>query len=293
MIFDTHAHYEDRQFDRDREALLASFAGHGIRRVVNVSASWDSLEKTKKLTEKYDWVYGAYGLHPEEIAPVLGMAESDDVPENQESETASQAEQEAAAVVPVLTEEELYEQLRGYCRFPKAVAVGEIGLDYYWEKDPEKKELQKTWFRRQLQLARELQLPVNIHSRDAAEDTLRIAKEEKLGEIGGIMHCYSYSVEMAREYLNMDLYLGIGGVVTFKNARKLKETVAYAPLSRLVLETDCPYLAPVPHRGKRNCSLYLPLVVQAIAEIKGITAEEAETVTWENACRVYGLDKDL
>ena len=139
MIFDTHAHYEDRQFDRDREALLASFAGHGIRRVVNVSASWDSLEKTKKLTEKYDWVYGAYGLHPEEIAPVLGMAESDDVPENQESEPASQAEQEAAAVVPVLTEEELYEQLRGYCRFPKAVAVGEIGLDYYWEKDPEKK----------------------------------------------------------------------------------------------------------------------------------------------------------
>ena len=268
MIFDTHAHYEDDQFEEDREELLASFPAQGIAGVVNISASWESLEKTRKLTEKYDWIYGAYGLHPEDLAPVLCPPEG----------------------APALTGDELYEHLRRYCRLPKAVAVGEIGLDYYWEKDPEKKELQRTWFRRQLQLAREEHLPVNIHSRDAAEDTLIIAREEKLGEIGGVMHCYSYSVEMAREYLNMGMYLGIGGVVTFKNARKLKETVAYAPLSSLVLETDCPYLAPVPHRGKRNCSLYLPLVVQAIAEIKGITAGEVEAATWENARRMYRLD---
>ncbi len=262
MIFDTHAHYEDSQFDEDREGLLASLREHGIMRVVNVSSTLDSLEKTRKLTEEYDWISGAYGLHPEELADALSQC----------------------------PEAELTDRLRACCRLPKAAAVGEIGLDYYWEKDPEKRELQKTWFRRQLRLAREEKLPVIIHSRDAAEDTLRIAKEEKLGEIGGVMHCWPYSVEMAREYLNMGLFLGIGGVVTFKNARKLKETVEYAPLSRLVLETDCPYLAPVPYRGRRNCSLYLPLVAEAIAEIKGITAEETETATWENACRLYRME---
>ena len=267
MIFDTHAHYEDEQFDRDREALIASLTLHGIRRVVNVSSSLESLEKTRNLTEQVDWFYGAYGLHPENLPEILFPASSEEPP----------------------AETDLDSRIRSCCRLPKAVAVGEIGLDYYWEKDPVKKELQRTWFRRQIGIAREERLPVIIHSRDAAEDTLRIAKEEKLGEIGGVMHCYSYSVEMAREYLDMGLFLGIGGVVTFKNARKLKETVAYAPLSRLVLETDCPYLAPVPYRGKRNCSLYLPRVVQAIAEIKGITAEEVQAETWENACRLYRI----
>ena len=261
MIFDTHAHYEDGQFDADREALLASLQEHGITRIVNVSSTLESLEKTRRLTEEYDWIRGAYGLHPEELTDALSQC----------------------------PETELTDRVRACCRLPETAAVGEIGLDYYWEKDPEKRNLQQTWFRRQLRLAREENLPVIIHTRDAAEDTLRIAKEENLGEIGGVMHCWPYSVEMAREYLNMGLFLGIGGVVTFKNARKLKESVAYAPLESLVLETDCPYLAPVPHRGKRNCSLYLPLVVEAIADIKGVTPGEVEAVTFENACRLYRI----
>ena len=266
MLFDTHAHYEDSQFDEDRESLLAAFPAQGIGRVVNVSSSWDSLEKTRQLTETVTWMYGAYGLHPENLAEIFCEE----------------------AVLP-LTDAEAETKIRALCHVPKAVAVGEIGLDYYWEKDPARKELQRSWFRRQLCLAREENLPVIIHSRDAAEDTLRIAREENLGEIGGVMHCYSYSAEMAREYLNMGLFLGIGGVVTFKNARKLKETVAYAPLSQLILETDCPYLAPVPFRGKRNCSLYLPYVAEAIAQIKGLTRAEVEKATYENACRMYGI----
>ena len=169
------------------------------------------------------------------------------------------------------------------------MAIGEIGLDYYWEKDPKARANQQYWFRRQMNLAREKKLPIVIHSRDAAKDTLDIAKEEKLSEIGGVVHCFSYSVEMAREYLNMGMYLGIGGVLTYKNARVLKEVVDYAPMDRLVLETDSPYLTPVPNRGKRNSSQNLPYVVMAIAEIKGITTKEVEDITWENAVKMYRM----
>ena len=169
----------------------------------------------------------------------------------------------------------------------KVVAIGEIGLDYYWkEPDP---EIQKHWFVRQLQLAREVKLPVIIHSRDAAQDTLDIMKAEKAGEIGGVIHCFSYGTEMAREYLNMGFYLGIGGVVTFNNGRKLKEVVEYMPLDRIVLETDCPYLSPVPNRGKRNSSLNLPYVAEAIGQIKGISPEEVIKITNQNARNLYRL----
>lgn len=150
---------------------------------------------------------------------------------------------------------------------------------------------QQKWFRSQLDLARELDLPVVIHSRDGAKDTLDIMKEEKAGELGGVIHCFSYSKEMAREYLNMGFYLGIGGVVTFKNAKKLKEVVEYMPLDRLVLETDCPYLAPVPNRGKRNSSLNLPFVVEVISQLKGITAGEVEEAAWENALKLYRIPR--
>ena len=171
----------------------------------------------------------------------------------------------------------------------KVVAIGEIGLDYYWN-EPEP-EVQKHWFVRQLQLAREVNLPIVVHSRDAAKDTLDIIKAEKAYEMGGVIHCFSYSLEMAKEYLNMGFYLGIGGVVTFNNGKKLKEVVSYMPIEQLVLETDCPYLSPVPNRGKRNSSLNLPYVVKAISELKGIPEERVIEITRENARRMYRLDK--
>ena len=254
MIFDTHAHYDNAAFDEDRDELLMSLLAAGIGKVVNVGASIESTKRTVKLTEEYPFIYGAAGVHPSESGE--------------------------------MTEEDIA-WLEGLTRREKVVAVGEIGLDYYW-KEPEI-SIQKHWFVRQLDLARRTKTPVIIHSRDAAKDTLDIMKAEKAGDVGGVIHCFSYSREMAREYLNMGFFLGIGGVSTFQNARHLKEVIAYAPLERLVLETDCPYLAPVPYRGKRNSSLYLPLIVRAVAEIKGIEAEDVERQTWENGERLFGL----
>lgn len=254
MIFDTHAHYEDEAFNEDRETMLESLHDGGVGTVVNVASTWRSLELTRALTEAYDFVYGAYGIHPDNVGE--------------------------------LSDERL-EELERYCRLPKAVAVGEIGLDYYWNK--ESRELQIKWFREQLRLAKRLGLPVIIHSRDAAEDTMTVSEEEHLEEIGGVVHCYSYSAEMAKKYLKMGMYIGVGGVVTFKNARKLRETVEITPIERIVLETDCPYLSPEPNRGKRNSSLNLPYVAAKIAEIKGIEAEEVVRITEENARRMYRL----
>lgn len=253
-IFDTHAHYDDEAFDRDREELLASLPGQGIARVVNVGASLDSCKKTIELMERYDYIYGAIGIHP--------------------SDTAGLTEQDLA-------------WLKEQCGHKKCVAVGEIGLDYYWD-EPER-ELQKKWFVRQLDLARQVAKPVIIHSRDAAKDTADILTAEQAGEIGGVIHCYSYTKESARTYLDMDFYFGIGGVLTFKNAKKLKEAVEYIPLEKIVLETDCPYLAPEPNRGKRNSSLNIPYVVKALAEIKGLDEEEIRRVTWENALKLYHM----
>ena len=254
LIFDTHAHYDDEAFDADRDELLASMPEKGIGTIVNVCASIAGLHRTVELMEKYPFIYGAIGIHPDD----------------------------AGEMTP-----ETLEEIRRLSRLEKSVAIGEIGLDYYWHKLPEEHEIQKKWFRAQLQLAREEKLPFMVHSRDAAEDTLNIVREYvQEGMYGGIIHCFSYSKEIAREYLQMGLYLGIGGVVTFKNAKKLKEVVTYAPLSQLVLETDCPYMAPEPYRGKRNSSLNLPYVVEQIAELKNITPEEVISVTTENACRL-------
>ena len=251
MIFETHAHYDDEKFDEDRAELLSSMQENGIGRIINVSANLESLENTRKLMEVYPFIYGAFGLHPDEVGDL---------------------------------NEDVMARMRELCRMEKAVAVGEIGLDYYWDK--ENHEKQEYWFRRQIALAREEKLPMIIHSREAAADTLRVMKEEKSEEIGGVIHCFSYSVEMAEEYLKMGFYLGIGGVLTFKNAKKLKEVAAIAPLSQIVLETDCPYMAPEPNRGRRNSSLNLPYVAEALAQIKGITAEEVIAVTEENAKRL-------
>lgn len=252
MIFESHAHYDDEAFDGDREQVLSGLKEAGVGAVINVAASVESIETTVALAEKYPFVYAAVGVHPD------GVGDMD---------------------------EGTIARMRQLAAGDKVAAIGEIGLDYYWDK--ENRQLQKHWFRRQLEAARESGLPFIVHSREAAADTLEVMKEERAGEIGGVVHCFSYGVEMAREYLNMGLYLGIGGVVTFKNARKLKDVAEYAPLDRILLETDSPYLAPVPNRGKRNFSGNLAYVAQAIGELKRISAEEVIRATEQNGRRLF------
>lgn len=254
MIFETHAHYDDEAFDEDREELLESLEPAGIGKVINVCAEVSGWERTVALTERYPFVYGAVGVHPDDVGSL---------------------------------DEAALERMRVLCGKEKIVAVGEIGLDYYWDKQDHQTQI--FWFERQMEVARETGLPFIIHSREAARDTLETVKRVRAGEIGGVVHCFSYEKEMAREFLNMGLYLGIGGVVTFKNGRKLKEVVEYAPLDRLLLETDSPYLAPVPNRGKRNSSLNLPYVAAKIAEIKQVDADTVVSVTEENAGRLFGI----
>ena len=253
MIFETHAHYDDEQFDMDREALLLSMPEQGVGTIVNVSATYASCQRVVDLVQKYPFMYAAVGIHPDEVGSL---------------------------------NEERFQQMKELCKQEKVVAVGEIGLDYYW--DNESHDLQKEWFVRQLDLARELKLPVLIHSREAAADTMEIMKQYGQG-LKGVIHCFSYSKEMAVEYVKMGVYIGVGGVVTFKNARKLKETVEEIPLTSIVLETDCPYLAPVPYRGKRNNSAYIKYIAEEIAVIKGISYEEVVEQTEKNARDLYNL----
>ncbi|MCI9022523.1 MAG: TatD family hydrolase [Eubacterium sp.] len=257
MIFETHAHYDDEQYEEDRDRLLGSMQENGISRIVNAGASIETTEKGIRLAEKYPFVYAAAGVHPSETAQL---------------------------------DEDSFVRLKKLAIHPKTVAVGEIGLDYYWDKEPDVQEKQRYWFRRQLELAAQLGLPVIIHSRDASADTLAIMKEACDMHIPGVIHCFSYSVETALEYVSMGYYIGVGGVVTFKNAKKLKEAVEKIPLANILLETDCPYMAPEPYRGKRNSSLYLPYIAAKIAEIKGMTQQEVIEATWNNACRMYRMD---
>jgi len=255
MIFDSHAHYDDEQFDEDRETLLDSMQSRGIGYIVNVGANIASGRETIGLTKRFANVYGAVGVHPSEVEEL---------------------------------NDENMAWLKKAAKKPKIVAIGEIGLDYHWEEPAP--ELQKQWFEAQLELAREVKLPVIIHSRDAAADTLEIMKAHNAGEIGGVVHCFSYGVEMAREYLDMGMYIGVGGVVTFKNSRKLKEVVEYAPIEQIVLETDCPYLSPEPNRGRRNSSINLPYVVNAVAEIKKMAPKEVIDITCKNAMKMYDIN---
>lgn len=256
MIFDTHAHYDDEAYDIDREEVFRTIREGGVDWVADVGATIASTKKAIALSEKYDFIYAVAGVHPEGIAD--------------------------------LTEADM-DWLKEVSKHDKVVAIGEIGLDYHYDEPG--RELQKKWFRHQLELAREVELPIVIHSRDAAQDTLDIMKEMHSEEIGGVIHCFSYGSEMAKIYLNMGFYLGIGGVVTFKNAKKLKEVVQMAPIEQIVLETDAPYLTPEPFRGKRNASHYLKYVAEKIAELKDITVDEVIQITTKNAKKMYGLDK--
>ncbi len=253
-MIDSHAHYDDDAFDQDRDELISSVFQSGIRKVINIGASMKSCRTTLALTEKYEHIYAALGVHPSDTAD--------------------------------LTEEDM-KWIAEKSVLEKVVAIGEIGLDYYW--DTPDRETQKKWFRRQLLLAKEVNLPVVIHSRDAAADTIAIMKECGAEEIPGVIHCYSYTKESARDFLKMGYSFGIGGVLTFKNAKKLKEAVAYIPVDRILLETDCPYLAPEPNRGKRNSSLNIPYIVQVMAQIKGISEEEVIRITSENTERLFGI----
>lgn len=254
MIFDTHAHYDDEAFDEDREELFSSAREKGIECIVNVGASLASLQKILEMAERYPFIYGAVGIHPSETGE--------------------------------LTYKDM-EQLRGLAGREKMVAIGEIGLDYHWS-EPDK-ETQKKWFREQLKLAGEMKLPVIIHSRDAAADTLEILKEWDSHKVRGVIHCFSYSWEIAKEYLSMDYYFGIGGVLTFHNAKKLKEAVLQIPMERILLETDCPYLAPEPYRGKRNQSEYIYYVADKLAELKNLSREKVLETTNKNAKIFYGI----
>ena len=252
-IFDTHAHYDASRFDSDRDTVLSALPGDGVGLVVDPGCDLPSSRAAVALAEKYSHVYAAVGVHPEDCA---GFQDGD------------------------------LEELRQLLRHPKAVAIGEIGLDYYWEENPPR-DFQQTVFRKQLALASELDLPVIVHDREAHGDSLAIIQE--FPQVRGVFHCFSGSPEMAAELLKRGWYLGFDGPITYKNAKRAPEVAAVTPLERIVVETDAPYMAPVPMRGKRNDSRYLPYVIEKLAEWKGVTAEEMTRVTWENGRRLFRI----
>lgn len=253
MIFDTHAHLDDRAFDTDRAALLSQLPGLGLALVMNPGCSLASSRAAAALAENYDYVYAAVGSHPDA---------ADEVTED------------------VL---EQYRQLARQC--PKVRAIGEIGLDYHYEDIP--REVQQRAFRAQMALARELELPVIVHEREAHEDGMQIVEE--FPQVTGVFHCYSGSLEMAKVLIRRGWYIGFGGVLTFKNARKAVEAASQIPLDRLVLETDCPYMSPEPFRGRRNDPGRLHLVAERLAQLRGLSAEEIENITLENGKRLYRI----
>lgn len=255
MLFDTHAHYDDARFDEDRDALLSSMPAHNVGLILNPGCDVETSRKAISFAQKYPFVYAAVGIHPENIN------------ENWNNDL---------VVIKELAESE-----------PRVRAIGEIGLDYYWEKDERARARQQVVFARQMELARELGKPVIVHDRDAHADCLEIAQRYK--GVPGVFHCFAGSVEMARELLKLGYHLSFTGVITFKNARRALEVIREVPLDRLMVETDSPYMAPEPYRGRRNSSLYVHRMVETIAEIKGVAVEEVERITTENGKRLFGI----
>ena len=253
MYFDTHAHYDDAQFDPDRDALLRSMPSRGVDLILNPGCTVESSRAALALAERFPHVWAAVGLHPEECH---GAGEAE------------------------------LAEIRALCAHPKAVAVGEIGLDYHWDTNPPK-EQQQFVFRRQLELAMELNKPVIIHDRDAHADCLSIVSD--FPRVRGVFHCYSGSPETAELLLSRGWYLGFDGPITYKNAKKALAVLAVTPLDRILLETDSPYLPPVPHRGERNDSGLLPFVAEAAARVKGISPEELAAAAKENGKRLFGI----
>lgn len=250
-IFDSHAHYTDKAFNEDREIMLGSLKESGVCGIINCGADIESSVSSVDLASKYDYIYAACGIHPEE---------ADKTPEN------------------------YIDILRDLAKNEKCVAIGEIGLDYYWRQDT--KDLQKELFEKQILLSKELDLPIIVHDREAHGDTMEILKKHRPK---GVLHCFSGSPETAAEVLKLGMYIGLGGALTFKNARKAVEVAQMLPLDRLLLETDCPYMAPVPMRGKRNNSGYIPFIAEKVAEIKGIDPQSVLDVTAENTKRLFNI----
>ena len=253
MLFDAHAHYDARRFDSDRHELLASMEQNGVGRILNAGCDLESSRMAMELAHQYNFIYAAVGSHPDDADHVDGA---------------------------------LVDTYRELAKDNKVVAIGEIGLDYYYEDVP--REQQKKAFRMQMELARELNLPVIVHERDAHGDGLEIVKD--FPDVTGVFHCYSGSLEMARELVKLGWYVGFTGVLTFKNARKALEVAENVPLHRIVLETDCPYMAPEPYRGKRCDSTMLPRMAEKLAQLRDKTVEEIEQITWENGCRLFRLE---
>lgn len=254
MLFDTHVHLNDEQFNDDLEEVMKRAQEAGVEHMVVVGFNRETIERALQIVEKYDFLYASVGWHPVDAID--------------------------------MTEEDLM-WLEEKARHPKVVAYGEIGLDYHWDKSP--KDIQQEVFRKQIRLAKKLRLPLIIHNREATEDIIQVLKEEDAKEIGGIMHCFSGSAESAKECLRLNFYISLGGPVTFKNAKKPKRVAEQVPLDKLLIETDCPYLAPHPYRGKRNEPAYVKLVAEQIAELKGISYEEVARATTENAKKLFGI----
>ncbi len=257
MLFDTHVHLNAEQFDSDLNEVIGRAKESGVEKMVVVGFDRPTIKKAMELVEEYDFLYASVGWHP---VDAIDMTDEDLV---------------------------WIEELSAH---PKVVALGEMGLDYHWDKSP--KDVQKEVFRKQIRLARKVQLPIVIHNRDATADIVEILKEENAQEVGGIMHCFSGSAETAMECVELNFYISLGGPVTFKNAKKPKEVANVVPIEKLLVETDCPYLAPHPYRGKRNEPAYVRLVAEEIASIKEISIEEVEKITTENALRVFNIQAD-
>ena len=255
MFFDSHAHYYDEQYDSDRNEVLKKAYDSGVKYILSASSDVASAIENISLARQFDFVYTAVGIHPHNVI---------DINNN------------------------IISAMADFAAFPKVVAIGEIGLDYFYDNTP--REAQKIAFAKQIYMAVNLKLPIIVHDRDAHEDTLSILKNENARKAGGVLHCFSGSVEMAREVLNNNFYISVGGPVTFKNARKLIDVVKYVPDDRLIIETDCPYLTPEPFRGKRNDSSYIRYTAYKIAEIKGTTVEEIARITTANAKRLFNID---
>ncbi|OAS85736.1 MULTISPECIES: TatD family hydrolase [Metabacillus] len=256
MLFDSHAHLNAIQYEKDIVEVIQRAKDEKVTHIVVVGFDRETISKAMELTDQYDMIYAAVGWHPVDAID--------------------------------MTEEDL-NWIKQLALHPKVVAIGEMGLDYYWDKSP--KDIQKEVFRKQIQLAKEVKLPIIIHNRDATEDVVRILQEENASEVGGIMHCFTGSLEVAKQCMDMNFYISFGGPVTFKNAKKPKEVVKEIPMDRLLIETDCPYLTPHPFRGKRNEPSYVKYVAEQIAELRGVTLEEIGTKTSDNARKLFGITR--
>jgi TatD DNase family protein len=255
MLFDSHAHYDDEKFSQDRFDIIKKAHESGVSYILNASSDIASSVESIALAREFDFVYAAVGVHPHHAREINDNT--------------------------IVT-------LADLAGNKNVVAIGEIGLDYYYDSSP--REIQKYWFAKQINLARALKLPVIVHDRDAHEDSLNIIRNENANEVGGVFHCYSGSIEMARELLKNNFSISIGGAITFKNAKTIIGVAAYIPNDRLLIETDCPYMTPEPHRGKRNDSSFIRLVAEKIAEIKGMSLEEIALLTTNNAKRLFNIE---